>query len=529
MVNMIAFIKNKLFQSLKTIKNRYYILFFIIVSFIFSYTILPLYGEGSDQNLYNLYGLAKAGAGFLTSDWLVQTGAHYPVYDVLIYNTSRFFSISFSYIYIAIFMSIYIYCLLRSPSKLFKVKIESLEFMLAAFILIIIHSGPLNNLFLTKGWFLLDNFYYGLGGQYLINQYFQPSSFDVFLLLSLYLYQVNKVYPAIICLAIAVTFHPPILLIAVFLMTAYLIISFMKNRNINEIFKMILTIIAFLIPIVIIMGYILFKNIVPIEILKEGAQILINTRASEHMDASRFLSLSGIIKMLIMVCATWIVRRTKLFWLMTILLFLGLFLTVLQIISHSSFLSFLSPWRVFALLTPLGTAIIAFYLSTNIINIIKLSKIKKEGFLKKTLIILFLFSSFLGISHMRYKFSYEPKYVSKNIIQVMDFVKKNKKAGDIYLIPIHLKKFRIYTEAPIFVDFKGFPFGSRAAIEWFKRIKLAKIFYEEKAPEKNIALEKIIINYDITHVLISANSSLSEKYFTMLFNNEEYKLYKKNW
>ena len=51
-----------------------------------------------------------------------------------------------------------------------------------------------------------------------------------------------------------------------------------------------------------------------------------------------------------------------------------------------------------------------------------------------------------------------------------DFQPVTAKQGDKQIIPVDLQRFRLYTGAPIFVDFKSIPYKDVEVLEWKRRL-----------------------------------------------------------
>ena len=78
--------------------------------------------------------------------------------------------------------------------------------------------------------FLFDG---GVAGQRLLGTVFQPSTFGVFLILSIYLFLRERRGWAIVCLLVATTFHPTYLLSAGILTAVYMGITLWETRKIG--------------------------------------------------------------------------------------------------------------------------------------------------------------------------------------------------------------------------------------------------------------------------------------------------------
>src|SRR5262249_55406051 len=76
------------------------------IPFSAAYCQAPLYY--SNQNQYFLYGLARAGEGYLRDDWLAQTGDPTPLFSGLVSFTARFLQPWVFHIYHALLQGVYL-------------------------------------------------------------------------------------------------------------------------------------------------------------------------------------------------------------------------------------------------------------------------------------------------------------------------------------------------------------------------------------------------------------------------------------
>jgi hypothetical protein len=195
-------------------------LFFLVLGstlFTLAYTQAPLYT--SNQNQYFLHGLARAGFGFLNEDWLVSTLDPTPVF-------SKFIEISWRlipwrpvfHLYYGILAGVYLFSMLGIVNQLWGLSKTRSKRWIFLTILVILHSAALRYVIVSllgQNWdYLFDG---GVAGQRLLGTVLQPSTFGVFLILSIYLFLRSKNYWAILCLLVATTFHPTYLLSALFI------------------------------------------------------------------------------------------------------------------------------------------------------------------------------------------------------------------------------------------------------------------------------------------------------------------------
>ncbi len=64
--------------------------------------------------------------------------------------------------------------------------------------------------------------------------------------------------------------------------------------------------------------------------------------------------------------------------------------------------------------------------------------------------------------------------------KVQAYIYTHKTDRDTYLTPVKMQDFRLFTGAPVYVDFKSIPYKDADVLEWYRRVQLADRFYNEK-------------------------------------------------
>ena len=220
-------------SGLKSSASRILTMCGLALLFGLAYAQSPLYT--SNQNQYFLHGLAAAGFGNLDQDWLANTLDPTPVFSQLIRLT---FPIPLSefifYSYYMVLMGIYILSLVGIARIIFNLQRRA---ALAIFVttVIAIHSAALRFL-LSRGvgdiWtYVLEG---GVAGQRVLGVVFQPSTFGVLLVLSIYFFLKDRLLMAVIAAVLATYFHPTYLLSAGILVSAYIAALIWQNRDIRK-------------------------------------------------------------------------------------------------------------------------------------------------------------------------------------------------------------------------------------------------------------------------------------------------------
>jgi len=507
----------------KLINNKYlkFSLNFILFSLIFSaiYTTLPLY-QGN-QNTYLLPGLIKGGFGYLNNDWFATITDPFPVFSYLVSYTYKYLSEVCFYIYFIFLFGIYIFSLREIADEVFKFsKIQKKIFMLLFFI---IHSVFFRSIFnkLFGHTNLINALQEGVAQQYILGTVFQPSLFGVLILLSIFLFLRKRNVASIIALATAATFHPTYLLSAAAVVISYILLN-IKNKQVkNAVFIGVLSFILVL-PIFIYTAV----NFGPTsgEVLKQAQNILINYRMPHHALPANWLNFWAYFKLILIITAIYLVKEHKLSNILSSCLIISVLLTILQVVTNSSALALLFPWRLSVFLVPISTTILLGFSS------VKLSKWypPKNKLFDLLILFILLFLILKGLTNMRYKFFIQPANQTEKMMQ---WIKRRNNTNNTYLIPpdkwTTLERFRLNTGVPIFVDSKTHPYKDTEVISWYQRIVTAENFYKNDLINYR-TLTNLKNNYKVSHLLLKkeGKKNILRKHLKKIYQDSHYVIYR---
>ena len=258
------------------------VLSFLAWSALFAviYAQSPLYS--SNQNTYFLHGLAQAGLGNLSKDWLANTLDALPLFTALVHWTYSIFNSSFLfYIYYALQMGVYFFSLLGIADELFGIRKSRTQTLLFITAFFLIHSaafhyllsGPLT----TESPFLLES---GVASQRLLGPVFQPSTFGVFLILSVYLFLRGRHFLSLIPLAVAIYFHPVYLLTGAVMVVAFMWVLYRTEKTLKRSALLGGVALGLVLPIVLYTVYTFWPT--SPEINRQANNLLIHFRIPHH-------------------------------------------------------------------------------------------------------------------------------------------------------------------------------------------------------------------------------------------------------
>ena len=451
-----------------------------------AYGQAPLYT--SNQNQYFLHGLAQAGQGLLTEDWLANTSDPTPVFTWLVVLTARYLPQATFYIYYFLLFAVYLYSLRHIADRLFDINRSRSTRRVFLALIFVSHSAGLH-LLLSRGiggdWeYLFDG---GLAGQRLLGTVLQPSSFGVLLLLSVQQFLEGRPYRAVAAAATAATVHPTYLLSAAVLTFTYMFVEIRANKSYNQALRIGALALAFVLPILAYSYRAFFPS------GTDAQEILVHFRLPAHAVISEWFGLAAIATLVLIGLALVLTRDTRVFPILLISLTIGTALTLLQILSASDALALLFPWRLSTYLVPISATVLAGWFAVRLEQRMG----QRFGRIAPAASILVITLSILsGLAWMAAQ-SLQPRIGPERALY--DYVVGAQAPGQRYAIPPKLQDFRLATGSPILADFKSIPYRRGEVIQWHDRVRLLDWFYREQIDCG--LMPSFIEEYGVTHMV----------------------------
>ncbi len=499
---------------------------FLAWSFVFAviYGQSPLYT--SNQNSKFLHGLARAGIGYLSNDWLANTVDPLPVFSGLVFITARVFPTGVPfYLYYALLMGVYLIAILGIMNVIFNISRDKTHKLIFLTLFLILHSAALRFL-LSSVVGVADPFLFegGVAGQRLLGQVFQPGTFGVFLVLSIYLFLRRQPYWSLASLAVAVYFHSVYLLPGAFLVLAYMWMTFREQRSVIEALKL------GAIGLILVSPTLIYTNSIfrpsSSYLIFQVNEILVHFRNPHHADLSAWWDWMAAIKVSIVIAALLIVRKTRLFPIIGIVALGSVLLTTIQLITGSNWLALIYPWRASIVLVPLSSSVILAYIVTKFLDISGVRSWINARWTGVAALILLTGLIIAGLARFQLETA---RQHDDNSRPMMDYIRDHKSPTDTYLVPTEMEDFRLATGAPIFVSFKSVPYMDTDVLEWYDRVRKARNFYRDRVEEVNCDLLRQFQEiYAVTHVVLDEDLLLlSCPYLgTEVYRDEHYAVFR---
>ncbi len=481
--------------------------------FALAYNQAPLYT--SNQNQYFLHGYAQAGVGNLNADWLANTADPTPVFSFLVAATLRLFqNENLFFIYYALLMGIYFFSLFGIIDHIYPIRISKSKTGLLIAALVLIHSAALRFVLqraLGGDWpFLFEG---GVAGQRLLGPIFQPSSFGVFLVFSIYLYLKENKILAVLSAVLAATFHPTYLLSAGALTLAFMIDTWLIQKKIWPMFRIGLVALAVIAPI-LIYTYINFWGGDP-AIAAAARSLLVNVRIPPHAVVADWFNATVIVKLAFLATALILVRRSRLFWVICVPSCLAIGLTIVQVITKNNALALIFPWRLSTWLVPVSVGVI---LGKLIILALGRPHVTLEKALKTAGLVLIALAVATGIIRT---YLVNNQWSALPYRPLEAYVKAHQLPGQVILTPSSVYDFRLETGVPIYVDFLSIPYQSAEVVEWDRRFRLDSFFYQRLACDRLSEFSK----EGVTQVVLPVDFSAVCPQLVEIYHDSAYGLY----
>ena len=89
-----------------------------------------------------------------------------------------------------------------------------------------------------------------------------------------------------------------------------------------------------------------------------------------------------------------------------------------------------------------------------------------------------------------------------------------------------MQRFRLYAQAPLFIDFKSIPYKDEDVLEWHKRLLLAQNWQKRLSENNTPELLDELRAKKISHIVTNAKVNLEQTELELKFSDENFKLWK---
>lgn len=495
----------------------------------------------SNQNQYYLHGLALAGYGDLSHDWLANTTDPTPVFSGMVSVLYRTLGDPALWVVYFLMQVIYFLSLWRIGQILpFFPRTRAGEWTLAAG-LIVGHSAAIR--IASVAVWGVDYPWYGQAGianQYLLGSVLQPSVFGVLLLTALAAYSADRTVLAAVCVAGACGLHSTYLLPGA-LLVAGMMFGLLREQRL---FPALRTGGVALLGVVPTIAYVIVQfGPVDTESFVKSQEILAWVRIPHHTQIAQWLDGIAGLQIVGMACGIALFRRTRLFPVLLVSTVFSVLLTLLQWASGSAMLALLFPWRLSVVLVPLALLALCTGLAQWLERLLPAFLLKSGGL---ALIVGMVLSSVLLV---RAGFGYQESRAETELLEAVTVARRD---GELYLLPtrfpapspsrgsssstflpkkatasaniFELQRFRLATGAAIYADFKSIPYRDADVREWYQRVAQTERWYATPDWDTTGILDEIT-EAGVTHVVVPAGTPIESRRLRLQYSVPTYRVY----
>lgn len=452
----------------------------------------------SNQNTKFLHGIANSGYGFLENDWLSNTWDPLFVFTGIVTLTYTHLGTIFFYIYYYLLLSIYFIFVVKIIINVFHFRLFSYQMISFVSVFIFIHSEFLHQVSTEIIGQSIRNFLtFGFAYQYIFNNYFQPSVFGVFIVVSLYFFLDRRYYIAVIFSSASMVFHSAYFMHAALLTLMYMTYTFIEKGNIKK--PIYLGSLSLVIVLPVVLNSLQhFDNSLP-QLQGQAREIVINYIIPFHSIPKEWFSAGEIFKTVLTIIAIYLLRNHRIGIVLLVFFSIASFFIVMDVAYPNNTIRFMAPWRLSVIFYPVSILLLLGFLI----------KWLSQFHIFKTLttwISIFIIIVSL-VSGILFQIDITKNYRNRTFSSMMDYVKENKRQKDIYFIPPYIADFRLYTGASVFITSKSHPYRSDEILEWYHREQIAKQFYDKETIDEPY-IYRLINTYGITHIVLHENQKI---------------------
>ncbi|MEM7626919.1 MAG: DUF6798 domain-containing protein [Planctomycetota bacterium] len=499
----------------------------------------PLFS--SNQNTYFLPGLADAGYGHLSGDRLAQQSDIVPVFSAMVRLIHTYGSNLVFYGLFVVLAALYAACLAQiagiGPSRVgaetdgarptWSGRHIAIFLLLLAGVHFLADFPPLGGaagMVVSPIQQFSELLISGVAGQDILGHCLQPSAFGVFLLASVVLFVNGRPYLAVACAVLGATFHTSLTLHAGFLTVAYLT-ALIYEKQLGKAVKTGFVALGLVLPMTIYLASrFVFSDD---EAARAAGQVIsADVRQPHHAKPGVWFGTGAAIQLAVVLAGLILSYRNKrLFIVLLVCTLLASGLTVLQVVTDDLSLALLFPWRTSVWVVPASTAVVLGSVCVRLSRMIDRGLATRSPALATRGVVTLAGIGLVGLSLIGIHRSVSNVLEDRSRNDYTTFAKAHAAEGQAYLVPTHLKRFRLQTGLPTYVDWKSFPYRSSEILVWHDRVETANAFYD--APDRDAAVaafNAIQQNQSITHIVVPADRAelLEGLDTTSLYEDDEY-------
>jgi hypothetical protein len=418
----------------------------------------PLFTE--NQNTKFLYGLAKAGVGRLSEDWLVSETSTLPIFDALVFLTQKFFGAWMFYGWQLAAMGVYA-AALCGLGKVVGLTRGGRHVLGRAFL-------PLFGIWLvalhTQN--ATGKLFEGVALQYVNGTVFEPASFGVFQLLGLLLFRLRQPGWATVFVVAACWLHPAYAISGVIMLTGFAVANLRFSSAVSPL--PVLVCLAGLVGCLGAAGF-TYSILQPSDpaLQAQSVRIITELRIPYHSLPETWFDVDSLGKLALVTAAIWVARRDPIGWVLLTVAAAIVALSLYVWISRDLAMALAAPWRASAVIVPAaGAILLARGIDAAASWSVGRPAVRKAGLILTGAALLLTCGFAVRNKVREFVRPQEPAYFA--------WVRQTARPGDLYLTPVGAQDFRLATGQPQYATWKTHPYRDRRVLEWYDRVQKAR-------------------------------------------------------
>lgn len=449
-----------------------------------------------NQNTKFISGLALANYQHLAEDWMATITDPFPIFSFLLHWQYQLFGLPIG-VHGAFLLILGLYsmsAILLAKGLFIREKLPAQKIFIFGFVWLLTHS-------LATRHFWLSFFPPGLGGQYLLGEYYEPAGFGVFLLAGMVAYRAKNTALAIFCFVLPPLFHPAYLISSALIAAAVVVVP--ANRSLGIPLRRRL--IFWSVATAVILAYAAWSaNLLSAgdpALRDQAHRILAETRIPHHAMPSAwdpekvaFFFGTGF-------AAAWYARKHFLGQVLCTMLIVVATTILWAIVDFNPTVAVAAPWRVSVFLAPLTWIIWTVAVSRGVAHLLTQWGLTHPRTLKRGAIAAIGLALIVTISGAANTIRGYQSKVNSDYYALSKFLAEYHEPGYQYLIPPNRKNIRLAAGVPVLATWKSHPTKDSEFLQWYDRVTAAEALYSQPAEQMETAVVSLRDRYPVTHLV----------------------------
>jgi hypothetical protein len=469
------------------------------LAFAIAYAQSPLYTE--NQNAHFVRGLARAGLGSLSRDWAANSTDPFPVFSWLLTGLVRIAPVWTIHGVYAVLLALYGIAMCGVVAA--TLTLSRPQWRLVWIGATGLHAAIVISAAGAVGWRAIPEYLQWGYKHSILGGDFQPSAAGGLLIVSIWAFLCGRPWLAVVISGVVAAIHPGYVISIAGLTLGYMTSLVAIERAWGR--ALLVGGLSFLavLPTVVHVSS-TFGPTTPDAVHQASAILYAFLYPESHV--AGWFGWPAVAQTGVMLLALAVTRRRALFFVIAVPLALMAILTVVQAVTDSAWLGMMFPWRISAWLVPLSSCVLIGWAVRWCSDqpAARLWLTNRRTVVAASVAMTLLAVGGVGISWHRVR--YADAMPERD---ALEFVRTHREPGDLYLIPLTMQSFRLYTGAPVVVENKVHPYKDVEILQWWTRYTDVDALYRSTPDDVCRRLTAVAAKYGATHVVTPADLQMS--------------------